>query len=89
MVKQTRFRSGKEITKFEHEDWPFNLSFSPEHNIIATCNAGGVTLWSRIDHSKIKEFKIGMTTDVKFNSSKTQLAIGTYTGSVMVLDLRK
>ena len=39
-------------------------------------------------YSIVKSFKIGMTSDVKFNTSQDKLAAGTYSGNVSLIDLR-
>ena len=88
-VKIWDVSTGREKGQYDTTEWAFNLDYSARHKLIATCNATGITLWLEQTSQKVRQFNIGMVTDVKFNESETCLAAGAYSGTVCVIDMRK
>ena len=80
--------TGSEKRKYNTEEWAFNIGYAAQHSLIATCNAFGITFWSEQTNKKVRQFNVGMVTDVKFNESETYLAAGAYSGTVCVIDIR-
>ena len=82
------WREGQLVKTLEHSNYCYHSDLGKQNRLLAIATRHGVTLWRVDDYSKMKEVKIGETTDVRFNTSSTKLVAMARYGSVYEISLQ-
>ena len=77
----------KLVHQLDHSDWCYNFDISPNKLMLAVATDSGVVIWDLKKVTKIKEFKLGWCSDVRFNHAGDKIIVGLFDGEVYKIDL--